>query len=60
MPVSMKQIVIDRNTRSEVQMLFGLTPAQMTNVLRYQLKSIRARRVRSYIMNFRDYHITNN
>ena len=55
----MKQIVIDRNTRSEVQMLFGLTPAQMTNVLRYQLNSIRARRVRSYIMNFRDYHITN-
>ena len=55
----MKQIVIDRNTRSEVQMLFGLNPAQMTHVLRYELNSIRARKVRSYILNFRDYHITN-
>jgi hypothetical protein len=56
----MKQIVIDRNTRSEVQMLFGLNSAQMTHVLRYELNSIRARKVRSYIMNFRDYHLVSN
>ena len=53
----MKQIVVDRKTRSEVQMLFGLNPAQMTHVLRYELNSIRARKVRSYILNFRDYLI---
>ena len=56
----MKQIVVDRKTRSEVQMLFGLNPAQMTHVLRYELNSIRARKVRSYILNFREYHIVSN
>ncbi len=55
----MMQIVVDRKTRSEVQMLFGLNPAQMTHVLRYELNSIRARKVRSYILNFRDFHIIN-
>lgn len=55
----MKQIVIDPKTRSEVKMLFGLNASQMTHVLRYESHSIRARKVRSYILNFRDYHITN-
>ena len=55
----MKQIVIDAKTRSEVRMLFGLTPAQMTHVLRYRVNSIRARRVRAYILNFREYHVVN-
>lgn len=56
----MKQIVIDPKTRSEVRMLFGLNPAQMTHVLRYELNSIRARKARSYILNFREYHMVNN
>ncbi len=55
----MKQIVIDPKTRSEVRMLFGLNSTQMTRILQYHSFSIRARKVRSYILNFRDYHITN-
>ena len=55
----MKQIVIDTTTRREVMMLFGLNAAQMTHLLRYELNSIRARRVRAYILNFRDYHVVN-
>ena len=55
----MKQIVIDQKTRSEVKMLFGLNASQMSHVLHFESNSIRARRVRSYILNFRDYHITN-
>ena len=55
----MKQIVIDQRTRSEVKMLFGLNASQMTHVLRYELNSIRARKVRAYILNFREFHIIN-
>ena len=55
----MKQIVIDAKTRSEVRMLFGLNSSQMTHVLRYELNSIRARKVRAYILNFREFHIIN-
>ena len=55
----MKQIVIDPKTRSEVRMLFGLNSTQMTRILQYHSFSIRARKVRSYILNYRDYHITN-
>ena len=55
----MKQIVIDAKTRSEVRMLFGLNSSQMTHVLRYELNSIRARKVRAYIMNFREFHFVN-
>ena len=56
----MKQIVIDPKTRSEVRMLFGLNSTQMTRTLHYQSYSIRARKVRSYILNFREYHMVNN
>ena len=56
----MKQIVIDQRTRSEVRMLFGLNTAQMTHVLRYEYHSIIARKVRSYIMNFCEFHIVQN
>lgn len=55
----MKQIVIDRKTRQEVQKQFGLTSAQMTHVLRYELNSIKARKVRVHILNFREFHIIN-
>ena len=55
----MKQIIIDRKTRQEVQKQFRLTPAQMTHVLRYELNSIRARRIRAHILNFREFHIIN-
>lgn len=55
----MKQIVIDQKTRSEVKMLFGLNASQMSHVLHFESNSIRARKARSYIMNFRDYHIIN-
>ena len=55
----MKQIVIDQKTRSEVKMLFGLNTSQMSHVLHFESNSIRARKARSYIMNFRDYHIIN-
>ena len=56
----MKQIVIDPKTRSEVRMLFGLNSTQMTRILQYHSFSIRARKVRSYILNYRDYHIISN
>ena len=56
----MKQIVIDPKTRSEVRMLFGLNSTQMTRILQYHSFSIRARKVRSYILNFREYHIVSN
>ena len=56
----MKQIIIDQKTRSEVKMLFGLNASQMSHVLRYESHSIRARKARSYILNFRDFHFVNN
>ena len=56
----MKQIIIDQKTRSEVKMLFGLNASQMSHVLRYESQSIRARKARSYILNFRDFHFVNN
>ena len=55
----MKQIVIDAKTRSEVKMLFGLNASQMTLILHYHSYSIRARKVRAYILNFREFHIIN-
>ena len=55
----MKQIVIDQKTRSEVKMLFGLNTSQMSHVLHFESNSIRARKARSYILNFREYHIIN-
>ena len=56
----MKQIVIDQKTRSEVKMLFGLNASQMSHALRYESHSIRARKARSYILNFREFHMVNN
>lgn len=56
----MKQIVIDTKTRSEVREMFGLNADKMTHVLRFELNSIRARKARAYILNFRDFHFVNN
>ena len=56
----MKQIVIDQKTRSEVKMLFGLNKSQMSHVLHFESNSIRARKARAYILNFRDFHFVNN
>ena len=53
----MKQIVIDLDTRNEVRRMFKLNPSQMTHVLRYEYNSIIARKVRSHILNFREFHI---
>ena len=56
----MKQIIIDRATRREVREKFKLLPVQMTHLLRFELNSIRARKVRSYIMNYKEFHIVEN
>ena len=56
----MKQIVIDQKTRSEVKMLFGLNKSQMSHVLHFKSNSIRARKARTYILNFREFHFVNN
>ena len=56
----MKQIIIDTKTRSEVREMFGLSADKMSHVLRFELNSIRARKARSYILNFRDFHFVNN
>lgn len=56
----MKQIVIDTATRREVREKFGLSADKMTHVLRFELNSIRARKARSYILNFREFHIIKN
>ena len=55
----MKQIIIDRATRREVREKFKLLPVQMTHLLRFELNSIRARKARSYIMNYKEFHIIN-
>ena len=56
----MKQIVIDTATRREVREKFGLSADKMSHALRFELNSIRARKARSYILNFREFHIVNN
>ena len=56
----MKQIIIDRATRREVREKFKLLPVQMTHLLRFELNSIRARKARSYIMNYKEFHIVEN
>ena len=55
----MKQIIIDRATRREVKAKFKMTTDKMTHVLKFELNSIRARKVRSYIMNYKEFHIVN-
>ena len=55
----MKQIIIDTNTRREVREKFGISADKMSHVLKYELNSIRARKARSYILNFREYHVIN-
>ena len=56
----MKQIIIDTKTRSEVREMFGRSADKMTHVLSFELNSIRARKARAYILNFRDFHFVNN
>ena len=56
----MKQIIIDRATRREVREKFGINHDKMTHVLKFELNSIRARKVRSYIMNYKEFHIVEN
>ena len=56
----MKQIIIDRATRREVKAKFKMTTDKMTHLLRFELNSIRARKVRSYIMNYKEFHIVEN
>ena len=55
----MKQIIIDTNTRREVREKFGISADKMSHVLKYELNSIRARKARSYILNFREFHVIN-
>ena len=56
----MKQIIIDSATRREVREKFGINHDKMTHLLRFELNSIRARKVRSYIMNYKEFHIVEN
>ena len=60
MPVSMKQIVIDKTTRDVVRKKFGISNSMMSRILKYQNTGILSRKVRSHIFNFREYHIVNN
>ena len=53
----MKHIIIDSATRREVREMFGLSADKMSHALRFELNSIRARKARSYILNFREFHI---
>ena len=56
----MKQIIIDTATRREVREKFEISADKMSHVLKYELNSIRARKARSYILNFREYHVVSN